>query len=52
MDGLFLLDLYGRLPYNLKVWYQGKVYTLDSIRNEEVLLLETDVYLYKKKANY
>lgn len=50
MDKLFLFDLYGRLPYNLKVEYQSDVYTLDFISKEGVLLLDTDVYMYKEEG--
>lgn len=46
-DELFLLELYGRLPYNPKVYYQGKVYTLKLISNEGILLNKS-VYLYKE----
>lgn len=46
-DELFLLDLYGRLPYNPKVMYLDKVYTLKLISNEGNLL-EKNVYLYKE----
>lgn len=45
-DELFLLDLYGRLPYEPKVQYQDEVYTLKLISNQG-LLLDKNVYLYK-----
>lgn len=46
-EELFLLDLYGRLPYNPKVMYQDEQYTLKLISNEGNLL-DKNVYLYKE----